>query len=50
LPDAVVERVDLLGGPLLAFRRDGDALRLTLPPPQPGEFVPVLRIGGRGLA
>ena len=50
LPDAAIERVDLLGGPELSFRRDGEALRVTLPPPQPGEFVPALRISGRGLA
>ena len=50
LPSAVIERVDLLGGPELQFRRDGDALRLTLPPPQIGDFVPALRIRGRGLA
>lgn len=39
-----VERVTLLGGGPLAFRRDHDALRLTLPPSEPGAFVPVLRI------
>jgi alpha-L-fucosidase len=49
-PEAVVERVDLLGGPQLSFQRDGEALRLTVPSPRAGEFVPVLRIGGRGLA
>ncbi|HZC38685.1 MAG TPA: alpha-L-fucosidase [Sphingomicrobium sp.] len=48
MPDAVIERVDLLGGPELQFRRDGDALRLTLPPAE-GAFVPALRINGRGL-
>jgi alpha-L-fucosidase len=50
LPDAVIERVDLLGGPELRFRRDADALRLTLPAPANGSFVPALRISGRGLA
>ena len=49
LPDAVIERVDLLGGGELQFRRDGDALRLTLPAPDKGAFVPALRIRGRGL-
>jgi alpha-L-fucosidase len=49
LPDAAIERVDLVGGPQLAFRRDGDALRLKLPPPEAGAFVPALRINGRGL-
>jgi hypothetical protein len=28
---------------------DGDALRLTLPLPQEGAFVPVVRIRGRGI-
>jgi len=49
LPDGVIERVDLLGGPQLQFRRDADALRLTVPPPESGAFVPALRISGRGL-
>jgi alpha-L-fucosidase len=46
--DAVVERIDLLGGPELQFRRDPDALRLTMPPSD-GAFIPALRIRGRGL-
>jgi alpha-L-fucosidase len=45
----VIERIDLLGGPELPFRRDPDALRLTLPQPWSGAFVPALRIRGRGL-
>jgi alpha-L-fucosidase len=49
LPGAVIERVDLLGGPELQFRRDADALRLTLPPVQRGAFIPAIRIRGRGL-
>ena len=49
LPRAIIERVDLVGGPELQFLRDGEALRLTLPPPQDGAFVPALRIRGRGL-
>ena len=48
LPDAQVERVDLLGGGELQFRRDADALRVTLPPAG-GAFVPALRINGLGL-
>src|SRR5262249_48613174 len=36
LPGAVIEQVDLLGGPELQFRRDADALRLSLPPPSSG--------------
>lgn len=50
LPGAVIERVDLLGGPKLNFRRDADALQLTLPPRQGRTLMPVLRIRGRGLA
>jgi alpha-L-fucosidase len=49
LPGAVIERVDLLGGPEIPFRRGADALRLTLPPARDGDFVPALRIRGRGL-
>jgi alpha-L-fucosidase len=49
LSDAVIERVDLLGGPELQFRRDADALRVILPPSQDGAFIPALRIRGRGL-
>ena len=48
LPDAVVERVEMAGRPL-AFRRDGAALRLSLPPAEGGAFVPGIRIFGRGL-
>ena len=47
--DAVVERVQLLGGAPLAFARSEDALRFTLPPAKNGQFVPVVRIDGRGL-
>jgi alpha-L-fucosidase len=49
LPEAVIERVELLGGPALGFTRDADALRLKIPPADCGEFVPVLKIRGRGL-
>lgn len=49
LPDAVIERVNLIGGPQLQFRRDADALRLRLPAPENGAFIPALRISGRGL-
>ena len=37
---AAIERIDLLGGPRLQFRRDAEALRLTLPPAAAGAFVP----------
>lgn len=49
LPGARIERIDLLGGPKLQFRRDEDALRLTLPPQQGDALMPVLRIRGHGL-
>jgi alpha-L-fucosidase len=49
LPHATVERVDLLGGPKVAFRREAGALRLTLPPAQGGAFIPAVRISGSGL-
>ena len=42
--DAAIERIDLLGGPELQFRRDSEALHLTLPPHAAGAFVPALRI------
>jgi len=48
--DATIERVELLGGPELQFRREGDALYLTLPGSPSEAFAPVLRIRGRGLA
>jgi alpha-L-fucosidase len=44
-----IERVDLLGGPKLQFRHGYDALHMTLPSPQGGASMPVLRIRGRGL-
>jgi alpha-L-fucosidase len=49
LGGATIERVDLLGGPELTFRQDNDALRITLPQVGPSDFVPVLRLRGRGL-
>jgi alpha-L-fucosidase len=44
LADMPIERVALLGGGPLPFRRDADALRLTLPRPAGGAMVPVLRM------
>jgi alpha-L-fucosidase len=44
----VIEKVELLGGPPLQFRRDADALHIT-PPPAEGAFTPAIRILGRGL-
>ncbi|MGV3555714.1 MAG: alpha-L-fucosidase [Croceibacterium sp.] len=49
LPGAKIERIDLLGGPQLDFRREAGALRLTVPPSRRGDFVPAIRIRGRGL-
>jgi alpha-L-fucosidase len=49
LAGAAIERIDLLGGPPLQFRREADALRVTLPRAADGAFVPALRISGRGL-
>jgi alpha-L-fucosidase len=49
LSGGAIERVALLGGPDLDFRQGADALRLQLPRPAAGAFVPALRIEGRGL-
>lgn len=48
LPGVVIEKVELLGGPALQFRRDADALRLKLPAPGTW-FTPAIQISGRGL-
>ena len=50
LPEARIERVEMLGGGAIPFRRVDDSLRVTLPPPSPGAFVPAVRIFGAGLA
>jgi len=50
LAGVAVERVTLLGGGSLDFQRSDAGLRVTLPPPGPGGFVPVLRIEGGGIA
>jgi alpha-L-fucosidase len=50
LPDAAIERVELLGGPQLSFRRNAAALWIRLPPNTGGEIVPAVRLRGRGLA
>ncbi len=44
-----VGRVSLLGGGQLPFTQDGSGLRVTLPEPALGAFVPVLRIEGEGI-
>lgn len=47
MPDAAIEKVELLGGAPLPFRRDAGALRVTLPAGD--ELTPAVRILGRGL-
>lgn len=49
LPSASVERVEMADGRPVAFRRDEDALRLSLPPAKGHAFVPGIRIYGSGL-
>jgi alpha-L-fucosidase len=49
LPSAEIERVEMLGGKPLRFKRDDAALRFKLPRPNNGDFVPAIRIHGRGL-
>ena len=50
LPEASIERIELVGGTPLQFQRDSGALRLTLPRAPEGAFTPAIRINGRGLA
>ena len=50
LPNAAIERVDLLGGPELTTRRTSSHLEVDVPAPRDGRFVPVIRLRGRGLA
>jgi alpha-L-fucosidase len=45
-----VERVTLLGGDKAGFSLGVGGLTVTLPPPRAGEFVPVVRIDGKGIA
>jgi alpha-L-fucosidase len=47
LDGAKVERIDLLGGPELRFTQNGEGLRVSIPPPASGSFVPVLKLRGR---
>lgn len=49
MPDAGIEKVELLGGGPVQFRRDGDGLHLSLPHPDRA-FTPAIRILGRGIA
>lgn len=43
-------RVSLLGSGQMEFRQTGQGLEVTLPDPSRGQFVPVLRIEGSGIA
>jgi alpha-L-fucosidase len=49
LRGAVIQQVQMLGGPEVEFKQGPDALRLKLPRQTNGAFVPVVRIRGRGL-
>ena len=44
-----IERVTLLGGDTMRHRHDERGLHLDLPQGSMGEFVPIVRIDGRGL-
>ncbi len=46
---ASAERLAAAGAAVLLVDRDAGGLALTLPRARPGEFVPVVRIDGRGL-
>jgi len=48
--DAAIERVTLLGAGKAKFARIAEGLEVTLPPAGKDDFVPVIRIDGRGLA
>jgi alpha-L-fucosidase len=48
LPDAVIERIELLGGGPLQFQRDLDGMHVELPR-SGGDFTPAVRLLGRGL-
>jgi alpha-L-fucosidase len=50
LPNARIERVEMVGGGPIPFRREEASLGITLPQPAPGTFVPAIRILGAGLA
>jgi alpha-L-fucosidase len=50
MPEARVERVELLGHGPVEWMRDTQAMQVSLPRPANGDFVPVLRIHGRGIA
>jgi len=49
MPEAMIERVEAIGGGPLEARRDADALRFRLPRPEGDSFVPTVRISGSGL-
>ena len=49
-PQGRIERVTMLGGGPVSYRRDGAALHFDMPPNAERGFVPVLRIDGGGIA
>jgi alpha-L-fucosidase len=49
LPDAVVERVETIGGRPLPFRQESESLVVEMPGATGGEFVPGVTITGRGI-
>ena len=49
LPDAAITRARLADGRPVAIRRDAAGLTLTLPKAERDDFVPVVRLEGRGL-
>lgn len=49
MPDAVIERVSLVGGGKLKTSRSDAGLTITLPAAPRDGFVPVVRIDGRGI-
>ena len=50
LKGAAIARATLLGDGPVEMRQDADAAVFTLPRAKPGQFVPVLRLDGTGLA
>jgi alpha-L-fucosidase len=50
MPEARIERVELLGHGPAEWTRDAEGMQVALPRPVAGAFVPVLRIYGRGIA
>ncbi len=47
--DAVIERVSLIGGSIMPFKRTEAGLEITMPLGGHWDYVPILRIDGKGL-